>query len=179
MLGLSMGGAIAFQIALDDPLRLASLIIANSSPSFELSTWRRRLMAWTRLLLPHVFGMRGLSHYVVSHLFPKPEQHELRARLIARGSTNDRDAYIAALHALKGWTIEKRLGEIAVPTLVVSADSDYTPVSEKARYVARMRDARLRVIPDSRHASHWDQPERFNREVLDFLAAHPIERRSS
>ena len=66
-----------------------------------------------------------------------------------------------------------------MPTLVISADSDYTPVSEKEHYVARMRHARLRVIPDSRHASHWDQPERFNREVLDFLAAHPIERRSS
>jgi pimeloyl-ACP methyl ester carboxylesterase len=174
LLGLSMGGAIALQIALDDPRRLASLIIVNSSPSFELSTWRRRLMAWTRMLLPHVFGMRGLSHYVVSHLFPKPEQHELRARLIARGSTNDRDAYIAALHALKGWTVERRLGEITTPTLVISADSDYTPVSEKEHYVARMRNARLRVIPDSRHASHWDQPERFNREVLEFLAEHPL-----
>ena len=53
-----------------------------------------------------------------------------------------------------------------MPTLVISADSDYTPVSEKEHYVARMRHARLRVIPDSRHASHWDQPERFNREVL-------------
>jgi len=174
LLGLSMGGAIAFQIALDDPGRLASLIIVNSSPSFELSNWRRRLMAWTRQLLPHVFGMRGLSHYVVSHLFPKPEQHELRARLIARGSSNDRDAYIAALHALKGWTVEKRLAEIGTPTLVISAEFDYTPVSEKERYVARMRNARLRVIPDSRHASHWDQPQRFNREVLDFLAEHPI-----
>ena len=178
LLGLSMGGAIAFQIALDDPGRLASLIIVNSSPSFELSSWRRRLMAWTRLLLPHLFGMRGLSHHVVAGLFPKPEQHELRARLIARGSTNDRDAYIAALHALKGWTVEPRLSEITIPTLVISADSDYTPVSEKEHYVARMPNARLRVISDSRHASHWDQPERFNREVLGFLAEHSITGRS-
>ena len=74
--------------------------------------------------------------------------------------------------------MEPRLSEITIPTLVISADSDYTPVSEKEHYVARMPNARLRVISDSRHASHWDQPERFNREVLGFLAEHSITGRS-
>lgn len=169
LLGLSMGGAVAFQMALDRPQRLRSLIIVNSSPNFELHSWRRRLMAWTRILLPHVFGMRGMSHHVVKRLFPKPEQSELRARLLARGSSNDRDAYVAAVHALKGWTVERRLAEIRTPTLVISAEFDYTPVSEKEHYVGKMRNASLRVIADSRHASHWDQWQTFNRLVLDYL----------
>ncbi len=173
LLGLSMGGAVAFQMALDRPARLTSLVIVNSSPNFELHSWRRRLMAWTRILVPHVFGMRAMSHHVVNRLFPKPEQSELRARLIARGSSNDRDAYVAAVHALKGWTIERRLGDIRTPALVISAQFDYTPVSEKEHYVARMRNATLRVIADSRHASHWDQWQTFNRMVLEFLREHP------
>lgn len=173
LLGLSMGGAVAFQMALDQQPRFSSLIIVNSAPNFELHSWRRRLMAWTRILVPHLFGMRTLSHHVVNHLFPKPEQSELRARLIARASSNDRDAYVAAVHALKGWSIERRLGEIRTPTLVISAEFDYTPVAEKEHYVARMRNAQLRVIHDSRHASHWDQWQAFNGLVLDFLKRHP------
>ncbi len=173
LLGLSMGGAVAFQMALDQPALLTSLIIVNSSPNFGLHSWRRRLMAWTRILVPHLFGMRTLSHHVVNRLFPKPEQSELRARLLARGSSNDRDAYVAAVHALKGWTVERRLGEIGTPTLVISAEFDYTPVSEKEQYVAHMRQAKLRVIADSRHASHWDQWQEFNRLVLEFLREHP------
>jgi len=169
LLGLSMGGAVAFQMALDQPRRFKTLIIVNSSPSFELHSWRRRLMAWTRILVPHVFGMRAMSHHVVKRLFPKAEQSELRARLLARGSSNDRDAYVAAVHALKGWTVERRLGEIRIPTLVISAEFDYTPVSDKEQYVSRMRNARLRVIKDSRHASHWDQWQTFNKLVLEFL----------
>jgi pimeloyl-ACP methyl ester carboxylesterase len=173
LLGLSMGGAVAFQMALDRPASFSSLIIVNSAPTFELHSWRRRLMAWTRILVPHLFGMRAMSHHVVNKLFPKPEQSELRARLIARASSNDRDAYVAAVHALKGWSIERRLGEIRTPTLVLSAEFDYTPVAEKEHYVARMRNARLRVIADSRHASHWDQWQTFNSLVLEFLRQHP------
>jgi pimeloyl-ACP methyl ester carboxylesterase len=173
LLGLSMGGAVAFQMALDQQRRFSSLIIVNSSPSFELNSWRRRLMAWTRILVPHLFGMRAMSHHVVNKLFPKPEQGELRARLIARASSNDRDAYVAAVHALKGWSIERRLGEIRTPTLVISAEFDYTPVAEKEHYVARMRHAKLCVIADSRHASHWDQWQNFNQQVLEFLRQHP------
>jgi 3-oxoadipate enol-lactonase len=105
----------------------------------------------------------------VNRLFPKPEQSELRARLLARASSNDRDAYVAAVHALKGWTVERRLWEIRIPTLVISAEFDYTPVSEKEQYVAKMRNARLKVIKDSRHSSHWDQWQTFNQVVLDFL----------
>jgi pimeloyl-ACP methyl ester carboxylesterase len=173
LLGLSMGGAVAFQMALDQPARFTSLIIVNSSPNFELHSWRRRLMAWTRILVPHLFGMRAMSHHVVNKLFPKPEQSELRARLVARASSNDRDAYVAAVHALKGWSVERRLSEIRTPTLVISAEFDYTPVAEKEHYVARMRDARLVVISDSRHASHWDQWQTFNQLVLHFVRQYP------
>ena len=42
-------------------------------------------------------------------------------------------------------------------------------MSEKEHYVGKMRNASLHVIADSRHASHWDQWQTFNRLVLDYL----------
>ena len=55
------------------------------------------------------------------------------------------------------------------PTLIVSADRDYTPVTLKETYVKLLPDARLVVIKDSRHATPLDQPEVFNTTLLDFL----------
>ncbi|MCY1182121.1 putative aminoacrylate hydrolase RutD [compost metagenome] len=65
--------------------------------------------------------------------------------------------------------MQERLGQITCPTLVISADNDYTPVSLKQAYVDRLPSARLVVIEDSRHATPLDQPEQFNRTLLDFL----------
>jgi pimeloyl-ACP methyl ester carboxylesterase len=82
---------------------------------------------------------------------------------------NDARVYVANLRALAGWTVAGRLGEIRVPVLLVSADQDFTAVEEKRRFLSALPDARLEVIPDSRHISHLDQPDAFNRVVLDFL----------
>jgi pimeloyl-ACP methyl ester carboxylesterase len=62
-----------------------------------------------------------------------------------------------------------KLSRITCPTLIVSADHDYTPVALKRLYVGMIRGARLVVIEDSRHATPLDQPEIFNRTLLEFL----------
>ncbi len=78
--------------------------------------------------------------------------------------------YLASLDAIIGWGVQERLAEIACPTLVISADRDYTPVSLKQAYCERIADARLVVVEDSRHATPMDQPEIFNTTLLGFLA---------
>jgi len=65
--------------------------------------------------------------------------------------------------------VQERLSRITCPTLVISADHDYTPVAQKENYVKLLPDARLVVIKDSRHATPLDQPEVFNTTLLDFL----------
>ena len=82
----------------------------------------------------------------------------------------DKRAYLASLDAIIGWGVQERLAEIACPTLVISADRDYTPVSLKQAYCERIADARLVVVEDSRHATPMDQPEIFNTTLLGFLA---------
>lgn len=66
--------------------------------------------------------------------------------------------------------MRERLSRISCPTLVVTADRDYTPVAQKQAYVDELPNARLLVIEDSRHATPMDQPEYFNRSLLAFLA---------
>lgn len=170
VVGISMGGMVAFQLALDAPALVQSLVIVNSGPDAVPRTLKHRFAIWLRFALLRVFGMRRLSAVIADKLFPAPSQEALRRRFVERTATNDPAAYKAALRAITSWSIEDRLDAVHAPTLVVSADQDYTPIALKARYVAKLPDARLVVIPSSRHATPMDQPARFNQTVLEFFA---------
>jgi pimeloyl-ACP methyl ester carboxylesterase len=165
-----MGGMIGFQLGVDQPELLRSLTIVNSSPEVKPKNLRDCLEIAKRWTLARVLGLNTIARALGGLLFPKPEQAELRRKIETRWPQNDKRAYLASLDAIIGWGVRERLARITCPTLVVSADRDYTPVSQKAAYVAEMANARLLVIEDSRHATPMDQPDRFNSSLLAFLA---------
>ncbi|MBE2198195.1 MAG: alpha/beta fold hydrolase [Anaerolinea sp.] len=168
VLGLSMGGMSAFQMAVDRPDLLRSLTIVNSYPELLPQTWQDRLAWQRRQVIIRLLGMKRMGVYLGGILFPEPHQAELRQILAQRWLQNDKKAYLASMHAIYGWSMAARLGEIRCPTLIITADHDYTPVADKAAYTAKIPGARLVVIPHSRHATPIDQPDLFNRAVLDF-----------
>jgi len=173
VVGLSLGGMVAFQMAVSWPDCVSSLVIVNAGPAFTIRSWRERFMLLQRQMVVRLLGMKGIGRYLGRRLFPKPEQERLRARLLERFAQNDPRAYRAALRAMtSGWTVEDKLEEIRCPTLVIAADGDYTPVAWKAAYVAKLSAGQLRVIQDSRHATPVDQPEKFNKAVLTFIDRH-------
>jgi 3-oxoadipate enol-lactonase len=180
VVGLSLGGAVAFQLALDWPSLVRTLTVVNSVPGLELRGVRDRLRWWTalgtRLVLGRVLSPRQLGRLLAGRLFPRPEQATLRAAVEAQFARNDRRAYNAAARALFAWNVLDRVREIGCPTLIVSADHDYTPVALKAACVTRMPNAVLEVIADSRHATPLDQPARFNSVLRRFLlSASPVQ----
>lgn len=170
VVGLSMGGMIGFQLAVDQPSLLASLCIVNSAPQVRLQSPRDYWQWLKRRSLMQLASMRTIGIALGRNLFPKPEQAGLRAKVAERWASNDKRAYIASFNAIVGWSVQERLGAIGCPTLVISADHDYTPVAVKEHYVTLIADAQLAVIDDSRHATPLDQPERFNQTLLRFLA---------
>lgn len=170
VLGISMGGMVAFQLALDRPELVRSLIVVNSYAALRLETRRQRLEWARRMLLIRCLGMRRVGVFLAGRLFPAPEQAALRQTMIARWAANDRRAYLATIRGLRGWDVRARLGAIHQPVLMIAGDQDYTPVAEKAADVAQLPNARLQVIANSRHATPIDQPERLNEQVLAFLA---------
>jgi pimeloyl-ACP methyl ester carboxylesterase len=68
-----------------------------------------------------------------------------------------------------GWSVHDRLHEIDIPSLFVSSEHDYTPVSSKNLAVARMPNAELAVVDGARHALPVEKPEVFNTILGDFL----------
>ncbi len=170
LVGISMGGMIGFQVGVDYPTVLKSLTIVNSGPEVKVKRPKDLLMVAQRWSLSRLLSLETIGKSLGKLLFPKPEQVELRLKVERRWPMNDKRAYLASLDAIIGWGVRERLARITCPTLVVTADHDYTPVATKQAYVAELPNARLLVVADSRHATPMDQPEFFNKELLAFLA---------
>ena len=171
VVGLSLGGCVAFQMALDFPHLVRSLVVVNSAPEFIRHSFKTKLEVWRRTVLVRWRGLRRMGERIGARLLPRPEHAALRATFIARFAQNDPQAYLNSLKALIGWSVTDRLGSIRCPVLVVSSEHDYTALAFKEKYAQQIPDARIVVIPDAHHAVPVEQPEKFNAVLAEFLAA--------
>lgn len=169
VVGLSLGGGIAFQLALDHPARVRSLGIVNSGPQGITNPLAAVLLVGMRLLTIRLMGLPRLGEKVADKLFPHAEHAQRKATFVERFAGNDPLCYRRALQSLVGWSVLGRLAEIQVPVLVVTADQDYTPVKWKEGYCRKLAHAELVVVPDSRHALPIEKPEAFNPVLVEFL----------
>jgi pimeloyl-ACP methyl ester carboxylesterase len=65
------------------------------------------------------------------------------------------------------------LENIKVPTLLLTGDADlYAPPPLLRLFTERITGSESIVIPEAGHSSYWEQPEVFNRAVLDFIGKH-------
>jgi 3-oxoadipate enol-lactonase len=169
IVGVSMGGWIAFQFGLDYPERTLSLTVINTWADMRLKTLEDWKNYFQRAVLFRLFSMRKIGEVLSEKLFIKPEQGDLRKRFVESWAKNHKPSYMASFQAGIGWTVHDKLEKFTLPVLVVAADEDYTPVSMKEEYAKQLPNARLAVIEDSRHATPVEKPEEFNQILLDFL----------
>ncbi len=170
VVGLSLGGGVAFQLAVDYPARVKSLVIVNSAPELILRTLVEKIAVYQRFVIVPLLGMRRMGQALAPRLFPKPQHAALRTQFVERLAQNDPRAYLDTVRAMVGWSVTERLPTIQCPTLVISADQDYTPVSLKEAYVKAIPNAQLAVIPDAHHATPMEVPDKFNALVMEFIA---------
>lgn len=169
VVGLSLGGVIALQFALDHPHRIRSLVPVNSFVELPFQTFSEKMEIWKRNTIVSLLGMRKMGKLLAGRLFPKDDQEELRDVFIERWAENDKQSYLSAFKSMVGWSVRDRLGELDVPVLVLSAEHDYISIAAKAEYVSDMPGAELVVIEDSHHGLPAEKPEEFNHAVTGFL----------
>jgi 3-oxoadipate enol-lactonase len=169
VLGYSMGGAVAMQMALERPKSVGRLVLSNTLPSFETDTPAKRALLWTRLLLMGLVGPEGLARVVARRLYPGPDQAALREEVARRNATNSRWVYIATVRNLVRWSVRPRLARLKMPVLVLAAEQDYFPRADAERFAAALPHAELRVFPGTRHGLPRESPGPFNEAVLGFL----------
>ncbi len=73
---------------------------------------------------------------------------------------------------LKNEITQARLRELKLPVLLIAGAADMsTPPSMSRMIAAEIAGSRVALIPESGHSTYWEQPELFNRAVLDHVGA--------
>ena len=171
VVGLSMGGVIAQQFALDYPDLVRKLVLVSTFTVLRPSSLSQWLYFFQRLVVVHLVGLEQQSRIVARRVFPAPEQEALREMAAAQIARADPRAYRAAMRYLGLFDSRRRLKEILVPTLVITGERDTTVSPARQKMLADgIPGARQVILPGGGHAVAIDQAEAFNRELLGFLA---------
>jgi pimeloyl-ACP methyl ester carboxylesterase len=156
--GLSLGGYLSLAFHLRHPERVAALMLFDTGPGFKRDEPRE---AWNRT------AEATAAAYETRGLEALPNRPEV-SRSTHRGAAGLAKAARGILVQYDARVIES-LSRIDVPVLVVVGALD-TPFLAASDYMAsKVPGAIKAVIPDAGHSSNIDQPEAFNRIVLDFL----------
>lgn len=172
--GLSLGGGIATRFTLAHPERVQALIIVDSSSASGLPLSPANLVMRARSIeVVLAQGVDAMAEFAIASnpnvagrikLDPKARDEVFAMyRMLAP------IGYANALRALLQMDyITERLSEIRVPTLLVCGDED--PSLGPMRVIAgKIPHARFVLLSPAGHFANRDQPEAFNRAVLDFL----------
>ena len=170
--GLSMGGVIAQQFALDFPALTRKLVLVNTFAVLRPATIRGWLYFLQRFIIVNTLGLEAQAKFVAKRIFPDQGQDEMRRILVTSIATADRRAYRRAMTSLGLFDSRRRLAEIAAPTLVITGENDTTvdPARQKL-LVEGIPGARQAVVAGAGHAVSVDRPEEFNRILLEFFRA--------
>jgi pimeloyl-ACP methyl ester carboxylesterase len=162
LVGTAAGGIVAVDYALSFAQRLRSLVIANSIVGVQDEDYlemTRRLRPSPQFdALPAEVRELGPS-YRAANAEGTRRWKELHFRSPAQPMRN-RITFAS-------------LDTIEVPTLLLTGDADlYTPPSVLRLFAARFPNCQSVVIPECGHSAYWEQPEIFNRTVLEFIQNH-------
>ena len=176
MVGVSMGGAIAQELALAAPQRVRTLTLvvtfaAGGAYARKLAEqWGSRVRKLTRE--EHLDELLLLT---LSEAFFENSEAVDFVRTIALQNPNPQppEAFSRQLRASSRHRAAERLGSLAMPVHVIGAEHDILVPVWKSREVAGLiPGARLTVIESAPHAVQLERAQEFNDAVLGFIAEH-------
>jgi pimeloyl-ACP methyl ester carboxylesterase len=173
LVGHSMGGAIAQEIALRSAPRLMSLTLHDTSFGFS-SSRSPAMQKWNeyRRTVADEQGMRALADLAPLVAPPPFSTQERRDETKERLAGMSADAFVGAGNGLNEWPGTKdRLAEISVPTLVIYGDLDAEGLVKASEIMAKaIPNATLAIVPQAAHSPQYERPELFNKALRSHLA---------
>ena len=193
VMGVSMGGRVALGLALDAPACVERLVLVDA-----LGVGQPRPVLAYRLLLTRGLGEFTLSGTAgaLRRMNPNTIRRFWGWYLRRPGSVDTilsddrisnhrrllstpayRAAYLSALRSIAGTrrlrdgvVVEHRLSELRMPTLLIWGRHDHIfPAAHAESARGRISGSRVEIFEGSGHTPQMEEPERFNRLVLDFL----------
>jgi pimeloyl-ACP methyl ester carboxylesterase len=168
LVGTAAGGSVALDFALSYPQRLRSLVFANAIGGVQdqdyLELGRRIRPPQFDALPPEVRELgpsyraghaEGTRQWMDLEKISRPAGPRISTQPLRNNIT------FSMLEAMK------------VSTLLLTGGADmYAPPPVLRLFAARIKNAESQIVPDAGHSVYWEDPETFNRAVLDFIKKH-------
>src|SRR5215471_12217229 len=169
--GISMGGMIAQEFALQYPKRLRSLILGCTAPGGPNAV-RAEPDAVQMLMARGSMTREEAAEAALPFIYDPGTPRRLieEDMEIRRPWFPHPQAYNAQLQGILAWEAYSRLGNIAAPTLVIHGESDRLVPAGNGKLIAeRIPGAKLVMIPHASHLFLTDQTDAAHRFLLQFL----------
>jgi 3-oxoadipate enol-lactonase len=161
--GLSLGGAVGIQLALDAPERLEQLVLCCTSARFG-----SREMWEERAAVVRAEGVAAIVEAALARWFSPAFADVQRFRQMFLSI--DAEGYARCCDALARWDARAELTRIAAPTLCIAgADDPTSPPEHLAQIAAAIAGARCAVIDNARHLANVERPDQLNLLLREFL----------
>jgi len=177
LLGFSLGGFVAQDIALKAPGLIRKLILTGTGPAGGKGIERVGTVSWP-LMIKGLLTLRDPKFY----LFFTSSDNGRRAaknflnRLKERKSARDKDptpsAFLRQLKAIKAWGRQRpqNLDRIAIPVLIANGDNDVmVPTDNSIDLARRIPGAQLVIYEDAGHGGIFQYHSDFVPKALSFL----------
>jgi pimeloyl-ACP methyl ester carboxylesterase len=189
LVGNSMGGFIAAEVAIQFPERVARLVLVSAAGISSAETLQAPIMTFgrvaTALATNSVARHRRLaSRPITRHLalalvarHPRLLKADLAYEGFFKGA--GKGGFDDALRASLEYDFRERIGDVKVPTLIVWGEKDsIIPVRDADEFERLIEDSRKIVMEDTGHIPMAERPQAFNDVLLEFLAeSGPAERK--
>jgi pimeloyl-ACP methyl ester carboxylesterase len=177
LVGTSLGGAIALELALESPERAAALVLVG--PPLDGHEWSDEVRtSWQEE--EDAFERGDLDAAVEANLRVwLPDDVDPQVRALVADMQRQAFELQTGHDDLRTKKLEPpastRLAEIAVPTLVISGDEDVRDIHEIADKLAtEIPGAERATIAGSGHLPSLERPDEFDAVVLAFLRKHGV-----
>ena len=169
LVATAAGGGIAFDFALSFPERVRSLVVADAGGGVQdkeyLELGRRMRPAPQFDALPPDLRELGPSYRAAN---PGGTQRWLEIERTSQSEGSPPPA-----QTMRNRITFAVLEQIQVPTLLLTGDADlFTPPPVLKLFAARIRNSESVIVPEAGHSVFWEQPEIFNRSVVEFIRKH-------
>ncbi len=173
IVGFSLGGAVALEMAASRPQSVPKLALINSLATYRPHSCRKWLETYVAAALVRLLGMPRAAWLMAARLFPNAWQRVIREHAVAVLRAVPVTAYLGTGLALARWAIIDRLDRLASSVLLIAAEKDFTPLAEKMTLAKQLR-GQIVVVRGSRHGTPFDSVKTTNACLTAFLADQPL-----